>query len=172
MKLLPAELREARIAGLIVVGLLLFIFETYIPRPIPWLKFGLANIATLIALYWLGWKAALTVAVFRIFIGAFFTGMLFSPGFFLSFSGGFSATLIMIALFQLRSVGLLTVSIAGALMHNIAQLFLAVYWLFANTVLWYLLPYLLLTALITGSITGGFSYYLLQRLKQHFPTAV
>jgi heptaprenyl diphosphate synthase len=52
---LPAEKREARLAGLIVVGLLLFIFEAYLPRPVPWLKFGLANIVTLIALYWIGW---------------------------------------------------------------------------------------------------------------------
>lgn len=81
-KLSPVELWEARVSGLIVIGLLLFIFEAYLPRPVPWLKFGLANIATLIALYWLGWRAALIVSLFRIVIGSFFTGTLFTPGFF------------------------------------------------------------------------------------------
>lgn len=171
-KLSPAELWEARVSGLIVIGLLLFIFEAYLPRPVPWLKFGLANIATLIALYWLGWRAALVVSLFRIVIGSFFTGMLFTPGFFLSLSGGLLAVLVMILLFQLRIFSLLTVSIAGALAHNGAQLWVAATLLFRNPVLWYLLPYLLLTGVITGVVTGVFSFWLLKRLERNYEEGV
>lgn len=167
-KLSPVELWEARVSGLIVIGLLLFIFEAYLPRPVPWLKFGLANIATLIALYWLGWRAALIVSLFRIVIGSFFTGTLFTPGFFLSLSGGLLALLVMILLFQLRIFSLLTVSIAGALAHNGGQLWVAATLLFQNPVLWYLLPYLLLTGVITGVVTGVFSFWLLKRLEGDF----
>lgn len=166
--LLPAEKREAHLAGLIVIGLLLFIFEAYLPRPIPWLKFGLANIATLIALYWMGWKEALIVSLFRIVIGSFFTGNLFTPGFFLSFSGGLSAVLVMGVLYHFKIFSLIAVSTAGALMHNLAQLFVAAYLLFKNPVLWYLLPYLVLTGTITGIAIGLFSYYLLKRLRADF----
>lgn len=165
---LPAEKREARLAGLIVVGLLLFIFEAYLPRPVPWLKFGLANIVTLIALYWMGWKEAVIVSLFRIIIGSFFTGNLFTPGFFLSLSGGLSAVIIMGMLYYFNIFSLLTVSIGGALMHNLAQLMVAAGLLFKNAVLWYLLPYLLLSGVLTGVVTGLFSYFLLRRLTRDF----
>jgi heptaprenyl diphosphate synthase len=165
---LPAEKREARLAGLIVIGLLLFIFEAYLPRPVPWLKFGLANIATLIALYWMGWKEAVIVSLFRIVIGSFFIGNLLTPGFFLSVSGGLSAVLVMGILYHVKIFSLITVSTAGALMHNLAQIFVATYLLFKNEIIWYLLPYLAVTGIITGIVIGLFSYYLLKRIRVDF----
>lgn len=165
---LPVEQRDARLSGLIVVGLLLFIFEAYMPRPVPWLKFGLANIATLIALYWMGWRAAIAVSLYRIVIGSFFTGTLFTPGFFLSLSGGLSAVVLMGILYRSQIFGILTVSIAGALMHNLAQLLIAIYLLFNNPILWYLWPYLLVTGMATGLVIGLFSYYLLRRIEADF----
>lgn len=165
---LPVDKKDARLAGLIVIGLLLFIFEAYLPRPIPWLKFGLANIATLIALYWMGWKEAVIVSLFRIIIGSFFTGNLFTPGFFLSLGGGLAAVLVMGLLYHAKIFSLLTVSIAGAIFHNLGQLFVAIYLLFKNAILWYLLPYLLLTGVITGIVIGFFSYYLLKRIREDF----
>jgi heptaprenyl diphosphate synthase len=159
---------EARVAGLIVVGLLLFVFENYLPRPIPWLKLGLANIATILALYWLGWKAALTVSVFRILIGSFFTGNLFTPGFFLSISGGLLAVTVMGLFYYLRIFGIISVSVIGAIFHNLGQLLVAVYFLFKNAVIWYLLPVLFLAGLFTGIVIGFFSFYLLRRIAADF----
>ena len=161
---------EARIAGLIVVGLLLFIFENYLPRPIPWLKLGLANIATVIALYWLDWKAAIIVSLFRILIGSFFTGNLLTPGFFLSLSGGILAVIAMGLLFHMRIFGIITISVFGAIFHNLGQLLVAIYILFKNNVIWYLLPVLFLSGLLTGIIVGLFSFYLLFRIQSDFQT--
>lgn len=165
-KLSPDRMQEARIAGLIVIGLLLFVFEAYLPRPVPWLKFGLANIATLIALYWMGWREAVTVTVLRILIGAFFVGTLFTPGFFLSFSGGVMAVLVMSLLYRSGWFSLLAISITGALTHNLTQLVVATYWLFHNPILWYLTPYLLLSGVLTGAVIGVLSHQLLNRLYQ------
>ncbi|MCB0293546.1 MAG: Gx transporter family protein, partial [Calditrichaeota bacterium] len=95
-------------------------------------------------------------------------GTLFTPGFFLSLSGGLLAVLVMILLFRLRIFSLLTVSIAGALAHNAGQLWVAATLLFRNPVLWYLLPYLLLTGVLTGVVTGVFSFWLLKRLEGDF----
>lgn len=159
---------EARVSGLIVVGLLLFVFEAYLPRPIPWLKLGLANIATIIALYWLGWKAALTVSIFRILIGSFFTGNLFTPGFFLSVSGGLLAVSSMCIFVSLRLFGIISVSVVGALFHNLGQLLVAVYFLFKNPIIWYLLPVLFLAGLLTGIAIGFISFYLLKRMPPDF----
>ncbi|RMF55361.1 MAG: Gx transporter family protein [Calditrichaeota bacterium] len=164
--LLPGKSQEARIAGLVVVGLLLFVFEAYIPRPIPWLKFGLANIATLIALVWLGWRAAILVTFLRIVIGAFFIGTLFSPGFFLSLCGGLVAVGIMSVLYQLRVFSLLSISVTGAVTHNMVQLLVATLWLFHNAILWRLAPYLILTGIITGIAIGIFTIYVLNKLKE------
>ncbi len=167
-KRLPGKQKEARLAGLIVIGLLLFIFEAFLPRPIPWLKFGLANIATLIALYWMGWTAAVVVSLTRILIGSFFTGNLFTPGFFLSLSGGVAALIGMGILFYLKIFSILSVSVGGSVLHNLGQLVVAIYILFKNSILWYLLPYLMITALITGVVIGLFSYYLLQRIVREY----
>ncbi|MGH1363778.1 MAG: Gx transporter family protein [Calditrichia bacterium] len=159
------ENTDARLAGLIVLGLLLFLFESFIPRPLPWLKFGLSNIATLIALYWLGWREAIVVSLFRILVGAFFTGNLLTPGFFLSASGGFAAVITMIVLKRSMLFSIVAVSICGAVMHNLAQLTLAAEWLFANPVLWHLLPYLVATGVLTGAVIGWFSRKLLMRIQ-------
>jgi heptaprenyl diphosphate synthase len=159
---------EARVAGLIVIGLLLFIFENYLPRPVPWMKLGLANIVTVMALYWLDWKAAVIVTVFRILIGSFFTGNLFTPGFFLSISGGLFAVSAMGILFHFRIFGIISVSVTGAIFHNIGQLLFAIYVLFKNNVIWYLLPLLLVSALFTGFVVGVFSFYLLKRIQSDF----
>lgn len=159
---------EARVAGLIVIGLLLFIFENYLPRPVPWMKLGLANIVTIIALYWLDWKAAVIVTLFRILIGSFFTGNLFTPGFFLSISGGIFAVTAMGIFFHLGIFGIISVSITGAIFHNVGQLLFAIYILFKNSVIWYLLPVLFLAGLITGFIVGLFSFYLLKRIQSDF----
>ncbi len=167
-KLSPDEQREARIAGLIVIGLLMFIFEAYLPRPVPWLKLGLANIATLIALYWIDWRAATTVTVFRIVIGSFFAGGFLSPGFFLSLSGGLLSIGLMALMHKSGIFGILAVSVAGALAHNFAQLAVAVTILFDNDVLWYLWPYMVLTALTTGGVIGWISHVLLRRLAADF----
>lgn len=167
-QLSPGELREAHTAALVVLGLLLFVFEAYLPRPVPWLKFGLANIATLIALYWMGFRTAVLVTVLRIIIGAMFTGTFLTPGFFLSFTGGLAAVSAMGLLYKARYFGVLTVSVGGAMCHNTFQLLIATLFFFKNPVLWYLLPYLLLTAAITGSAIGWFSFYLLRRIQQDF----
>lgn len=162
---------EARIAGLIVVGLLLFIFESYLPRPIPWLKLGLANIATVIALYWLNWKAAVMVSLFRILIGSFFTGNLLTPGFFLSISGGLLAVIAMGIFFHFKIFGIISISVIGAVFHNLGQLLVAIYVLFQNNIIWYLLPVLFVTGLVTGVIIGMFSFYLLKRIRSDFVDA-
>jgi heptaprenyl diphosphate synthase len=116
----------------------------------------------------MGWKEAVIVSLFRIIIGSFFTGNLFTPGFFLSLSGGLSAVFLMGMLYYFKIFSLLTVSIGGSLMHNLAQLIVAAGLLFKNAVVWYLLPYLLLSGVLTGVVTGLFSYFLLRRLSRDF----
>ena len=171
LPLSPADeqsLRDAHLAGLVLLGLILFIFEAFIPKPLPWLKLGLANIVTLIALYWYGGYAALLVSLTRILLGALFTGSLLTPGFFLSLGGGFCAVLVMILLFRLSLFGIWGISLAGAASHGIGQIGVSYFLLFRNPVVWHLLPYLILYALASGTVIGFAVYFLLKRLKKEF----
>jgi len=161
-------LTEARITGLVILGLLLFLFESVIPRPLPWLKIGLANIVTLIALYWMGVRAAIIVAALRIFWGNVFTGNLLTPGFFLSISGGFLSTAAMILIYETIPVGILTLSALGGGFHLLGQLLCAQFFLFNNPLfLKYAAP-LIVTGMLSGALVGLFAFWVLSRLQKAY----
>lgn len=161
-------MEEAHLAGLIALGLLLFLFEAYIPRPLPWLKLGLANTVTVIALYWYGGIAGLMVSLARIIIGSVFTGNFLTPGFLLSFGGGLLAVLTMIFFFKARLFGIWGISLAGAAAHNLGQILAGYFVLFENPVILQLLPYLILYSTISGTIVAMIGYALLRRIGEEF----
>ncbi|MFZ0392018.1 MAG: Gx transporter family protein [Calditrichia bacterium] len=160
--------REAHLAALVVLGLILFLFEAFIPKPLPWLKLGLSNIVTLIALYWYGPLSALMVSLIRILLGSLFTGTFLSPAFFLSLSGGLLAVLAMILLFRLNWFGIWGVSMGGAAAHQAGQVLTAWLFLFRNPLVLNLLAYLVLYSLISGTLIGWLGFLIINRLKKEF----
>ena len=80
----PAKLTQARrqvfLAMFIAIAVTLHVLETLLPTPVPWLRLGLANIMTLAALYLYGARAAWTVSLARVGVGALLLGRLFQPG--------------------------------------------------------------------------------------------
>ena len=159
--------RFTQIALLIGVGLILFVFESFIPRPLPWVKLGFAHIATLLALYLLDSSAALIVVVSRIFLGSILLGSFFNPTFLLSLSGGLCATLIMVfAKEKLNKVfSIFGVSILGAVTHNLTQLIVANWLIINKNEIFYLIPLMTLTAIITGTIIAFISQLLFSRFS-------
>lgn len=147
--------RVANLALFVSIGLVLSIIENSFPPllPVPGAKLGLANIATVIALYLYGPKMALEVTVLRTLIGGILRGSV--VGLLLSFSGGMISTLIMILLFLTLSnyLSIIGVSVAGAAVHNAVQLAVA-FLLVHHTALFYYLPYLVLISLPTGIFVG------------------
>lgn len=145
----------ANLALFVSIGLVLTIIENSFPPllPVPGAKLGLANIATVIALYVYGPKMALEVTILRTLIGGILRGSI--VGLLLSFSGGLISTLIMILLFIALSnyLSIIGVSVAGAAVHNIAQLTVA-FLLVHHTALFYYLPYLVLISIPTGIFVG------------------
>ncbi len=160
--------KEAHLSALIALGMILFIFEAFIPRPIPWLKLGLANMATLIALYWYGPLSALLVSVYRILLGSLFVGTFLTPGFFLSLSGGIAAVLGMILMVRAHLFGIWAVSVVGAAFHSAGQLFVGYLLLLHNPIIIQLFPIMLLYGLVSGTFIAYFSLLILQRLKKEF----
>lgn len=143
------------LALLVSSGLVLSIIESSLPPllPVPGARLGLANIATVIALYVFGPGTAIEVTVLRCLIGGLLRGSV--VGLFLSLSGGLAATVVMVALFVAadRLISVVGVSVAGAATHNAVQL-AAAYLLVGNTALFYYLPYLVLISVPTGLFVG------------------
>ncbi|PLX87812.1 MAG: hypothetical protein C0619_14530 [Desulfuromonas sp.] len=169
----PVQLEQVRqrvfLALFIALAVTLNAVEYLLPSPLPWFRFGLANILTVTALYLYGSRAAWTVALSRILIGSLLLGTLFSPGFLLSLSGGLLATLLMTSSFQLLGsrIGPVGVSVLGALGHAGGQLLIAWLLIVQHPSIWLMLPFFLLFSLISGMINGLAADMLLDFLLKH-----
>lgn len=155
--------RTALLAGF---GLVMFLFESLLPRPLPWAKPGLANIATLLALYWLGAASAWAVTILRVLLGSFFLGAFLNPGFWLSLTGGVAAVAVMTLLKKMgaKQFSVIGISLAGALAHVLAQIAAAGFLIVQRVEIVYLLPAMLWPALFAGIVVGITALLLLERL--------
>jgi heptaprenyl diphosphate synthase len=169
----PRELERVRqrvfLALFIALAVALHAVEYLLPSPLPWFRFGLANILSLTALFLYGPRAAWAVTLSRILIGSLLLGTLFAPGFLLSLSGGVLATLLMTGAYRLfrPHIGPVGVSVLGALGHAGGQLLIAWLLIVRHPSLWLMLPLFLLFALISGVINGLAADLLLEFLLQH-----
>ena len=145
----------AQSAVLVALALALSYTERFIPLqlviPLPGVKLGLANIATLVALYALGWQKTIPIVVVRCFLGALFGGL---TGILFSLTGGLISLGVMAVCKKAPLFSIYGVSILGAAAHNIGQI-LAAMALMGSVYVWAYLPYLLLIAIFTGTATGA-----------------
>lgn len=138
---------------LVSIALVIYIIEAQIPILFPGIKLGLANIISLAALILLGWKEALLIMLLRTILGSIFGGTV--PSFMFSLAGGFLSNIAMIILYRnfKNSISLWTISICGAIFHNIGQLFVASI-VIQNFSIYIYLPVLLVSAVVTGYFIG------------------
>jgi len=153
------------LAMLITISLMLSYVETFIPAiPIPGAKIGLPNVVTLIALFTLGFWEALSITVIRTTISAFLFSSVVSL--FYAIAGGIVSLLVMFALKKLfeEKISFQAISITGAIMHNIAQLGVAMIILETPGLVSYL-PWLIIIAIPAGIVVGMAAKYLLKYFK-------
>ena len=147
--------RIALCSILISMALVLSYIECFIPLqllvPLPGVKLGLANIVTLIALYLLGVKEAISILIPRCILGALFGGGV--TGLIFSLTGGILAMGAMALAKKAPVFSVYGVSILGAAAHNVGQIGIAMLMMNSIYVGAYL-PYLLIVALFTGASTG------------------
>lgn len=165
---MKTNLRITKIALFIAMAVALHWTESFIPRPAPFLRFGLANIITLCALYTFGGAWALFVVASRVIIGSALTGGIFAPTFFFSLSGGLTAGFIM--WWMPKDVfSLIGISVGGAIGHMAAQILLASL-IIQHFSLIHIMPLFILVSIITGMINGYCTQIILdvmQRQRQH-----
>ncbi|WP_294705271.1 Gx transporter family protein [uncultured Fusobacterium sp.] len=125
--------REMYLTALVLVALYLSLAENFIPKPFPWMKIGLSNIAVLIALEKFDSKFALELVLLRIFIQGLMLGTLFTPGFIISLTAGSLTTIFMIGLYKFRNhFSLIAISSMSAFLHNLFQLIVVYFLMFRN----------------------------------------
>ena len=157
--------RTALMGVLTALALGLSYAERFIPLglivPLPGVKLGLANIVTVVALYYFGALPALSVAMLRCLLGSFFGGG--ATVFLFSALGALFSWAAMCFCARKGRLSVYGICITGAAFHNMGQITAAVF-LTGFSVVYYL-PYLLLTSLFTGTLTGFISSRLILRLK-------
>lgn len=161
--------RQVFLALFVAVAVALHVFETLLPTPVPWLRLGLANIMTLVALYLYDGRAAWTVSLARLGIGALLLGRLFSPGFWLALAGAIVATSAMIILYRVakRRLSPIGISAVGAAGHALGQILAARLLIIQHEAIWQILPLFLFFTVFSGVLTGWLAALLLEELEKH-----
>lgn len=155
-------------ALLVSLALILSIIEKMIPVPFvtPGAKLGLANLVIMISVYTLdSYKDSFTVLILRIvlstLLGSSVSMLLYSA------AGGFLSFIIIVLVKELggKHVSIIGVSAAGAVFHNVGQLFVASLILQNFNVFLYL-PLLSLAGIVTGIFVGLSANYIISHLSK------
>ena len=144
-------------------ALLLSYVESLIPLSlsIPGIKMGLANVAVLFVLYKIGIKEAFAVSLLRVLLANLLFGT--AVTWLYSISGAL-ASLLLMAFLKKAKLSPLGVSVPGAVMHNVAQIFVAVLLLGAGAIFAYL-PTLILSGTVCGVLIGILSALLVKKVR-------
>lgn len=153
-------------ALLVSLALILSIIERMIPVPFvtPGAKLGLANLVIMISVYTLdSYKDSFTILFLRVvlstLLGSSVSMILYSA------AGGILSFIAIVLVKELggKHVSIIGVSAAGAVFHNVGQLFVASLILQNFNVFLYL-PLLSLAGIVTGIFVGLSANYILYHL--------
>lgn len=162
-------MKTKRIAlfGMLVALAFIFSYIEYsIPLPLPvGVKLGAANIVVLCALYFLGLKEALAISCVRIMLSGFAFGISTVP---YSLAGGLLSLLVMVLLKRRKGFGIIGISVAGGVCHNLGQTMVAMLLLGSKTM--YYFPLLLFSGIVAGILIGIISGLVVSKLKKHIRT--
>jgi heptaprenyl diphosphate synthase len=145
--------------------LFLSTIEYMIPKPMPFMRIGIANLPLMMALDIFPFPAFLVLVAIKVIGQAMITGTLFSYIFLFSLSGTLLSAVSMYGIRRLLGqarISFIGVGTVGALMSNISQLGLAWLFLFRYSVM-YIAPPFLAAGLITGVALGIFCEVFVKR---------
>jgi heptaprenyl diphosphate synthase len=154
------------LSALVAVAMILSYIESMIPAfvAVPGVKMGLSNIATVFALYALGWQYAICVSVVRVFLSALLFGNFVSLIY--SISGAALALALMILLKKLDRFSSVGVSVAGGVGHNAGQIIAACIVMENAAISLYIIP-LIISGTISGIVIGLVAGNLVERVKKY-----
>ena len=134
--------------------------EYAVPKPLPFMRLGLANLPVLLSVKKLRARETLALTACKVLVQALVGGTMFSYIFVFSVAGSFASCLAVLLLYRLcgtsGSISFIGLSLAGSLANNAAQLFCARLMLFGGNTR-YIAPLLLGVGLVTGLLLGVFA---------------
>jgi len=150
-------------------GLCFFLstMEYMIPKPLPFIRLGLANFPLLLALDILPFNYFALLAALKIAGQALISGTLFSYVFLFSLAGTTVSSLLMYALRKSlgkKRISLVGVSASGAMAFNAVTLIMAYYFVFGKSIRYAAAPILAL-GIVTGILLGFLCEYFIARSK-------
>lgn len=141
-------------------GLCLFLsaIEYLFPRPVPFMRLGLANLPILLSLKLLPFPYILLLVLLKVIGQGLISGTLASYVFLFSVAGSFTSVFVMFAAYKMPSnlISLIGVSIVGALSGNLIQLLLSVKFIFGESA-WVIAPLFLGIGTVSSFLIGLFA---------------
>ena len=168
--LTPSPDKKKNLALLGAFCLFLSAVEYMIPKPLPFMRIGLANLPLMLALDIFSLPAFLILVCIKVIGQALITGTLFSYVFLFSFTGTFLSALLMYFLRRVMGrerITFIGIGAAGAVVSNLSQLALAYVFIFKENV-HYIAPPFLAAGLVTGIVLGVFCEVFTRRSKWYW----
>lgn len=145
--------------------------EYAIPKPLPFLRLGLANLPIMLAFGKLRFKHITLLVILKTFGQAIISGTLFSYVFLFSVSGSFAACFGMSLVYylfiwkkQIPLASYIGMGLAGALFNTVAQFFVSTL-IFFGTGASFIAPILFCNGTITGLLLGFFAQHFVSKSK-------
>ena len=141
--------------------------EYMIPKPLPFMRIGLANLPLMMALDILPLPAFLLLICIKVAGQGLITGTLFSYVFLFSLTGTFLSAMFMYLLrriFGKERISFIGIGTAGAFISNISQLAMAQVFIFRENIR-YIAPPFLAAGIVTGIALGVFCEVFIRRSK-------
>lgn len=148
-----------RLSLFLAISIILNIIETAISYTIPLfgIKIGVANIMTLLVLYYYSIKEYLLLGFLRVLLVALlYSG--FNISFYLSLTGWFFSSLSSIIMYKTLKPSIFGLSIISSITHLTFQILLVRLIYQTNEIMYYL-PFLLISGIISGIIVALISKY-------------
>ena len=134
-----------------------------IPLPVPGFRLGLANILSLIALYYFDARALFTIGIVRVLFASLLSGMLFATSFWLSLAGMLLSAVLMTIASRCSCFSIYGVGVLGSAAHCVAQV-MVVTWIYQQFFMQALLPILVALSIPTGLLIAMLADQVLKRL--------
>lgn len=150
-------MHRQKVAFLSSLCLFLSAVEYAIPKPLPFLRLGIANLPVILSLEILSFPEIFVLVALKVLCQSLISGTLFSYVVLFSITGSFSSALIMVLLHRClkkkRIISPLGISVAGAMANTASQILCSRFILFGKHTS-YIAPILMASGLITGILLG------------------
>ena len=150
--------KDTVIAWFAALCFFLSTIEYMIPKPLPFLRLGLANLPVMLAIGILPFGQFCALVLIKVVGQGLIGGTLFSYIFVFSVAGTVASAAVMYGLKRLfpRSVSYIGISVIGAFASNAAQLTLARWYIFGESA-WLIAPPFIAVGAVTGALLGAFA---------------